>query len=174
MSHRDKSEHAQRLNAGLFRAAVLWLLRGLNWSSIRWRADWTWSPRLLAVTALVWAWSDQSNLGTRFTASRRIAAVLFPPQGTIAASYQAFIKLLVRWTPGLVQLIQATFRARMQRDLAAVWRVGGRLLYGMDGSKLELPGPRRTKGPMRRHGGRRGRSGNTGCGNGGDGGARRG
>ena len=139
MSHRDKSEHAQRLNAGLLRAAVLWLLRGLNWSSIRWRADCTWSPRLLAVTALVWAWSDESNLGTRFTASRRIAAVLFPPQGTIAASYQAFIKLLVRWTPGLVQLIQATFRARMQRDLAAVWRVGGRLLFGMDGSKLELP-----------------------------------
>ena len=27
----------------------------------------------------------------------------------------------------------------MQRDLAAVWRVGGRLLFGMDGSKLELP-----------------------------------
>jgi DDE family transposase len=139
MSHRDKSEPTPRLNAGLLRVAVLWLFRGLNWSSIRWRTDCTWSPRLLAVTALVWAWSDESNLGTRFTAARRIAAVLFPPQGKIAGSYQAFIKLLVRWTPGLVQLIQAALRARMQADLAAVWRVGGRLLFGMDGSKVELP-----------------------------------
>jgi IS4 transposase len=139
MSHRDRSVRTQQLNAGLLRVAVLWLFRGINWSSIRWRTDCTWSPRLLAVTALVWAWSDESNLGTRFTASRRIAAALFPPQGKIAGSYQAFIKLLVRWTPGLVRLIQSVFRARMQRDLAAVWRVGGRLLFGMDGSKIELP-----------------------------------
>jgi IS4 transposase len=139
MSHRDKSGCTPPLNAGLLRLAVLWLVRGIQWSSIRWRTDCTWSPRLLAVTALLWAWSDESNLGTRFTASRRIAAVLFPPQGTIASSYQAFIKLLVRWTPGLVPLIQAALRTRMQQDLSAVWRVGGRLLLGMDGSKLELP-----------------------------------
>jgi IS4 transposase len=139
MSHRDKSGPTQPLNAGLLRAAVLWLFRGINWSPIRWRTDCTWSPQLLAVTALLWAWSDESNLGTRFTSSRRIAAALFPSQGKIAGSYQAFIKLLVRWTPGLVPLIQAVFRVRMQKDLSAVWRVGGRLLFGMDGSKIELP-----------------------------------
>src|SRR6188768_3629019 len=87
MSHRDKSGCTPPLNAGLLRLAGLWLVRGIKWWSIRWRTDCTWSPRLLAVTALLWAWSDESNLGTRFTASRRIAAVLFPPQGTIASSY---------------------------------------------------------------------------------------
>ena len=139
MSHRDKAGRAQRLNAGLLRVALQWLSRGIDWSAIRWRADCTWSPGLLAAAALVWAWSDESNLGTRFVAARRIAGFLFPSQGKIAGSYQAFIKMLVRWTPALVPLIQAALRARMQADLAAVWRVGGRLLFGIDGSKIELP-----------------------------------
>src|SRR5580704_14661583 len=104
MSHRDKTSHLPQLNAGLLRWALYWLFRGIDWSSIRWRADCTWSPRLLAAAALLWAWSDESNLGTRFTTSRKIASFLFPTQDKVAGSYQAFIKLLVRWSPGLVAL----------------------------------------------------------------------
>lgn len=119
--------------------ALVWLFRGIGWSSIRWRADCTWSPRLLAAAALLWAWSDEPNLGTRFATARKIASFLFPTQDKVGGSYQAFIKLLVRWSPGLVALVQEALRARMQADLATVWRVGGRLLFGMDGSKVELP-----------------------------------
>ena len=139
MSHRDSWLGTHGLNAGLLKVAVLWLFRGIDWSSIRWRADCTWSPRLLAAAALLWVWSDESNLGTRFVTARKIALFLFPSQEKVAGGYQAFIKLLVRWTPGLAALMQAALRARMQADLAAVWRVGDRLLFGMDGSKIELP-----------------------------------
>ena len=139
MSHRDKTNHGPRLNAGLLRWALYWLFRGIDWSSVRWRADCTWSPRLLATAALLWAWSDESNLGMRFRTAHRIATFLFPGQERVAGSYQAFLKLLGRWTPRLASLIQAALRARMETDLAAAWRVGGRLLFGMDGSKIELP-----------------------------------
>jgi Transposase DDE domain len=139
MSHRDSCFQGRRLNAGLLKVALLWLFRDIRWSSIRWRADCTWTPRLLAAAAVLWAWSDESNLVTRFIAARRITSFLFPPQGKLAASYQAFVKLLVRWTPGLVALIRAALRARMRADLAAVWQVNGRLLFGIDGSKIELP-----------------------------------
>jgi hypothetical protein len=88
---------------------------------------------------LLWVWSDESNLGTRFVTARKIALFLSPSQEKVAGSYQAFIKLLVRWTPGLAALIQVALRTRMQADLAAVWRVGDRLLFGMGGSKIELP-----------------------------------
>jgi IS4 transposase len=139
MSHRDSRLGSQQFNASFLRVALLWLFRGNSWSSIQWRTDCTWSQRVLAATALLWAWSDEANLGTRFVTARKIALFLFPSQEKVAGSYQAFIKLLVRWTPALVVLMQTALRARMQQDLAAVWRVGGRLLFGMDSSKIVLP-----------------------------------
>jgi IS4 transposase len=139
MSHRDSWFQGRRLNAGLLKVALLWLFRDIRWSSVRWRADCTWTPRLLAAAAVLWAWSDESNLATRFIAARRITLFLFRPQGYLAASYQGFIKLLVRWTPELAALIRPALRARMRADLAGVWQVGGRLLFGIDGSKIELP-----------------------------------
>lgn len=139
MSHRDKSERTPGLNADRLRSALLWLFSGINWSTIRWRSDCTWSPRLLAAAALLWAWSDEANLGVRFVTARKIAVCLFPSQEKVAGSYQAFIKLLVRWTPALIPVLQVAFRTRMQTDLSALWRVGGRLLFGLDGSKIELP-----------------------------------
>ena len=139
MSHRDSWLGSQQFNASFLKVALLWLFRGISWSSIQWRTDCTWSQRLLAATALLWAWSDETNLGTRLVTARKIALFLFPSQEKVAGSYQAFIKLLVRWTPALVTLIQAALQARMPTDLKAVWRVDGRLLFGMDGSKIALP-----------------------------------
>jgi Transposase DDE domain len=139
MSHRDSWLAGQRLNAGLLKVALLWLFRGINWSSIQWRIDCTWSPRLLASAALLWVWSDEANLVARFVTARKIALFLFGTQEKVAQSYQAFIKLLVRWTPALTKLIQTALQQRMQTELKAVWQVGGRLLFGMDGSKIVLP-----------------------------------
>jgi IS4 transposase len=139
MSHRDLWSTSQTLNAGCLRVALSWLFRGIGWSVIRWRADCSWSPRVLAATALLWAWSDEANLSTRWITARKIALFLFPTQGKVAGSYQAFIKLLVRWTPALVALLQTALQERMRTDLQSVWRVGGRLLFGMDGSKIVLP-----------------------------------
>lgn len=139
MSHRDSWLGSRQLNASFLRVALLWLFRGITWSPIKWRTDCTWSQRVLAAAALLWAWSDEANLGTRFVTARKIALFLFPSQEKVADSYQAFIKLLVRWTPALVAVMQTALRARMQTDLKAVWRVGGRLLFGMDSSKIVLP-----------------------------------
>lgn len=165
MSHRDTAFLGAGQNAALLRVAILWLFRGISWSSIHWRADCSWSPRLLATAALVWAWADEPTLGTRFATARTIASYLFPPQGKIAGSYQAFLKVLQRWTPGLAALLRTALRRRMQVDLAAVWRVDGRLVFGIDGSKIELPrtasnqrayaAARQRKKPTRRYAGRR-------------------
>jgi hypothetical protein len=37
----------------------------------------------------LWAWSDETNLGTRLVTARRIALFLFPSQEKVAGSYQA-------------------------------------------------------------------------------------
>jgi hypothetical protein len=139
MSHRDSVPARPQLNADLLKVAVQWLMHGVVWTSIRWRRDCTWSVQLLAVAALFWAWTDEATLGERFTTARKIAMFLFPPQGKVAGSYQAFIKLLVRWTASLVALLQQALRERMRTDLADGWLIHGFVLLGADGSQIALP-----------------------------------
>jgi hypothetical protein len=139
MSHRDRADFNQRLNGDLLRVALNWLLQGGDWSSICWRSDCTWTPKRLVSVALLWAWSDETTLVERFRSARKIALFLAPGQDEVAASYQAFVKLLVRWTCPLVALLQTIFRQRMQVRLADCWRVGGFVMFGVDGTHAALP-----------------------------------
>jgi hypothetical protein len=139
MSHQDKDCRRVRYNAEQLRRALHWLLGQAAWRAIRFREDCTWLPLQLAATALLWAWSDELTLGDRFLAARRIAEHLYRPQHEFAATPQAFLKLLRRWTAPLVALLQACFRQRMQTALAAHWRLHGWIVFGVDGSRVDLP-----------------------------------
>jgi Transposase DDE domain len=139
MSHQDKDRRVIRYNAEQLQLALQWLLGPVFWSSIQFREDCTWLPLQLAATALVWAWSDELTLGERFLAARRIAEHLYQPQQEFATTSQAFLKLLRRWTARLVGLVQACFRQRMQAALAAQWRLHGWIVFGVDGSRVDLP-----------------------------------
>jgi len=139
MSHQDKGSQQIRYNAEFLQQALGWLLKGGNWSSIRFREDCTWLPRQLVAAALVWAWSDELTLGERFFAARRIIDFLDRPQRNFAGSVQAFLKLLARWTEELAAILSAAFRERMQMALAERWRVHGFAVFGTDGSRVELP-----------------------------------
>lgn len=119
--------------------ALRWLLRDTDWSCIAFREDCTWTPMLLAATALIWAWSDELTLVSRFEAARRIVLHLFLPQRQLATSYQAFIKLLQRWTEPLMACLQAALRKKMQRELTDCWLILGFALFGVDGSRTDLP-----------------------------------
>jgi hypothetical protein len=139
MSHRDLKRGSFRPNSCDLRVALQWLLRGIDWAPIQLRKDCTWTAELLATTALLWAWSDELTLVDRFWAVRRIVLHLFPQSGEVAHTYQAFTKILRRWTTELVGLLQRTLRERMQRDLADCWFVLGFVMFGVDGSRAELP-----------------------------------
>lgn len=136
MSHQDSKV---RLNADCLRKALQWLFDGVSWSGVRFRDDCTWTPPLLTAAALLWAWSDEPTLVDRFETTRNIVMFLFGPQRQPAGSYQAFTKLLVRWTATLVGLVQAALRERMQVALAGCWETCGFAVFGVDGSRVELP-----------------------------------
>jgi Transposase DDE domain len=139
MSHRDFQTRRIRLNAECLKLALHWLLRGVDWSRIAFRQDCTWTPRWLTATSLLWAWSDELTLVERFAAARRLTRHLFSPQTKLAESYQCFTKLLRRWTETFVACWQAALRERLQHDLAGCYRVRGFALFGVDGSRCELP-----------------------------------
>lgn len=140
MSHRDQdghtgsASHAQDLSA-----AVEWLLQGVDEQSIQLREDCGWTVKGLVAASLLWAWSDEAALTRRFTAARKIAARLLPAAVPSQGSYQAFTKLLVRWTAALMAAVMLALRARMRTSLAARYRTAGYVVFGGDGSRLALP-----------------------------------
>ena len=139
MSHQDKGRYQVGFNYHYLRQALDWLLPKAAFSSISFREDCTWTAGPLAAAALLWAWSDEATLGERFRTARKIVQCLFPRQQETAGSYQAFIKLLGRWTGALADCLQQVLRRRMQQALPSRWLLHGFAVFGTDGSRVELP-----------------------------------
>ena len=141
MSHRDSKAQggAVRLNSACLKLALWWLLGRVNWSGIVFRNECTWTPMRLTSTALLWAWSDELTLDDRFQSARRIVLHLFRPQRHFAESYQAFIKLLHRWTDRLLECLKAALRERIRQELPDCWLILGFIMFGVDGSRADLP-----------------------------------
>jgi hypothetical protein len=140
MSHQDQgSRNEFRYHHQALLAAVEWLWQGVDFEGLRLRQDCTWPARALATAALLWAWSDELTLGERFTKARQITCRMLGIRRLPAKSYQAFVKLLVKWTPQLVELLTGAFRLRMKQRFPRRLRVAGFWVFGVDGSRLELP-----------------------------------
>ena len=115
-------------------------MHGTNRQQLKWRSDCTWkSPTLLVVTALMWAWSDEQKVGDRFSTARSIALQMFPQTQRVANSYQAFMKLLKRWTTPLIREMKQLLQARIVNDFSGYGRVAKYQLFAIDGSRIDLP-----------------------------------
>lgn len=57
----------------------------------------------------------------------------------VAGSYQAFAKLLNRWTAPLLEAITLAFRQTIQAPFAVYWLVEDSAMFGVVGSKIALP-----------------------------------
>jgi IS4 transposase len=125
--------------------ALQWVTAHITWSRITWRDECSWTPRWLACAALLWAWSDEKTLTERFRIARKIIGRLLGEQEQPAGSYQAFIKLLRRWTEPLRDVLTEAFRQRAQRSLEKVWNVSRWLVMAVDGSRLDVPRTRRNE-----------------------------
>jgi hypothetical protein len=99
----------------------------------------------LVFAALLWAWSDEKTLVERFTTARKIIINCYGAQQEPAGSYQAFIKMLVKWTEPLRKVLSEAFRQRMVQVLAAVWTVEGWLIFAVDGSRVDVPRTRKNE-----------------------------
>jgi hypothetical protein len=140
MPHQDRplatapAAHHQDL-----RAVLDWLTADADFAAVGFRGTCTWSPRGLACTALLWAWSAEATLIERFTAARRVALVALGLDALTAATYQAFLKLLRARTAALVAALVVALRRRMREDLSDRFAVAGFAAFGVDGSRLALP-----------------------------------
>jgi hypothetical protein len=139
MSHRDTDcRTPSATNAQELSAALHGLLEKITWKRIRFRKDCAWTARGLVVAALLWACSSQPTLMGRFAQalkfSRRLRGCLAP----VKISYQAFMKLLVRWTSKLRDELVLEYRCLMEREFADQFRIAGFVPIGGDGSNVQL------------------------------------
>lgn len=139
MSHQDHGSVDGPMQHRALRSAVEWLAGTSCWKGTQFRDRCPWRPQTLVAAALVWAWSQETGLVDRFQAARRIIATAFEVQQELAGSYQAFTKMLARWTKRLLPELVRLFRGRMQQELKEMFLVSGRAVFGIDGSRLELP-----------------------------------
>lgn len=140
MSHQDTDGHtASPPHHQALKQALDWLLEPARLSDVVFRQECTWTPKGLIVAAILWAWSDETTLTERFALARKVVAamaILPPPPAT---TYQAFLKMLRVWTVTLTVVLLAAFRRRLRTDLADRFQVSGYDVFGVDGSRLELP-----------------------------------
>jgi hypothetical protein len=140
MSHQDtvghtgSTPHHQSLNQ-----ALDWLLNAASLSNVTFRGECTWAPKALIFTAILWAWSDEKTLTERFALARKVVIAMAILSQPPAKSYQAFLKMLTTWTVALTIALVAAFRRRMRADLVERFQVCGFPVFGVDGSRLELP-----------------------------------
>ena len=122
-----------------------WLLKDVSFDSIALRQDCTWTVRSLIYAAVLWAWSDEKTLIDRFSVARKIIMYMFGVQQQPAESYQAFVKLLRKWTGPLMDLLKPAFRRRMVKSMSGVWKVAGWTLFACDGSRVDVPRTRKNE-----------------------------
>jgi len=138
--HQDKGrDRLPAYNHQALQESVDWILSGATLSSVAFRKECRWSPRSLIATALFWVWSDEKTLKERFVAARKIAQRALHLSKAPASSYQAFTKMLRRWTAPLLLLLASAFRQRMKQDLSKRFCIGDWVVFAGDGSRLELP-----------------------------------
>jgi hypothetical protein len=138
MSHRDKDCPTRSVtNAQELSAAIQGVLGKTRWS-VQLRKDCGWSVLGLITATLVWACSGQGTLTGRFGQALKFARGLGRRLAPVKTSYQAFMKLLVRWTADLRKDIVLEYHLLMEREFPEQFRIAGYVPLGGDGSKLQL------------------------------------
>ena len=146
MSHQDLlRKSAAGTHAAELYKVFQWLTPARCFHAIEFRRDCAWTPRTLVFAALLWSWSDFSKLGRRFQHALKIIRGSFKKQHVPEVSYQAFVKLLCRWTDSLLACLLKAYREKMQAALGAAWQVGKWLVFAVDGSKVNTPRTRKNE-----------------------------
>lgn len=100
-----------------------------------------WTARLLAVCAVLTVWSSGPTLGDRFAAARDVLVGMFPTRRRPGGTYAGFIAALAKASESLLAVVVPHLRDCVRRLAvgASSWEVSGWAVFGVDGSKVDVP-----------------------------------
>ena len=119
--------------------ALKWVMPANSFGACRFGVNTLWKARMLAFSAILWVWSDESTLGKRFIAARKRVIKMFAWQEQPGTSYQGFTKALHKRKEELFAVILPRLRHLMQQCAGDFWTVAGWVVFGVDGSRVQTP-----------------------------------
>ncbi len=98
-----------------------------------------WVPRLLVMCAVMMCWAHGKSLKDRFSKAREATVGMYSSRRRPGKSYQGFMAALVRRSAGLLAVVCPAFRRVVAQIAEPAWRVEGRVVFGVDGSRMDCP-----------------------------------
>lgn len=137
MSYQDKTSDIV-VNHQYIKQVADWLLMPALFAGMKTKCTATWLPRMLAVTALLWAVGEQTNLTDRFETARKVVGKIFRWRPAPGETYQGFMKMLRKWHVRLKLAIIPHAQVQMREVLPNQWEIAGYVVYAGDGSRVEV------------------------------------
>ena len=98
-----------------------------------------WVPRMLVTCGVAMCWASGKTLKDRFAKARDATVGLYPTRRRPGKSYAGFMATLARQSAGLLGAVCPAFRKRVRQVAGSAWRVEGREVFGVDGSRMDCP-----------------------------------
>ena len=94
---------------------------------------------MLILVALMMCWSSGLSLTERFDLARACVVEIHPTRKRPGAGYNGFIDCLARHSTRLLNIVITALRRRIVELAGSDYRTFGFIVFGVDGTKIELP-----------------------------------
>lgn len=111
-----------------------------------------WAPRMLVLCAILMHLLGTDALCDRFAEARDTVVAMYRTRRRPGKGYRGFVKALRRQSSTLTQSLAIHFRAIMPQAFRSVWHIDGRLVFGVDGTRVECPRTRANEKRLKRAG----------------------
>jgi hypothetical protein len=98
-----------------------------------------WTARLLVIAAIVMSWDLGDTLIDRFESALGFLAKAFSGRRRAGKTYTGFMAALTKVSDALLATVTAHLRKTVEQVAGDKWTVGGWLVFGFDGSKINCP-----------------------------------
>lgn len=121
----------------LLERAIKWLLNDGMFANLAAHGNTSWQFASLVSLAVLWVWSDQSQLTAKFDNAHRLSIKLF---GNAALhSFQGMMNALVNKSGAIIPILWTRLHTQMEQIAGKHWRVGKWLPLACDGSYFSTP-----------------------------------
>jgi hypothetical protein len=127
----------QPVNLDFLREAMEWVVDRDIFQELKTHGNSNWIARDLVMLAVLWVWSEKSQLTSAFKEARIWSKRLW--ERVAVGSYQGLTKILVNYGEQLVPLLWHRLQQLMGEVGQDYWRIGLWLALAVDGSRVSTP-----------------------------------
>ena len=133
----SKRSVKESVHLDFLRKAMEWVVDQSIFQNLKTHGNITWIAKDLVMLAVLWVWSEKSQLTAAFEEAAVWSKRLFG--GVAVGSYQSLTNALVRYGGQLVPLLWNRLHQLMEQVADDHWRIGLWLAIAVDGSRVSTP-----------------------------------